>query len=123
MTMSVEKFREKAARLRSPGQRGMPRYPHVLRRFAVTYARTAGVGVGEAADRLGISDVTLRVWMRAAKRVGALLPVVVTHDGPEGQHRGRGSSSLQPLTLRTAQGHELGPLDADTAVVLLRALS
>jgi transposase len=112
MTMSVEKFREQAARLRAPGHRGMPRYPDVLRRFAVTYALSAGVGVGKAADRLGVSDVTLRVWMRDAKRTGALLPVIVTSDEPERQRRGRVASN-QPaiLTLRTVHGHELGPLD------------
>jgi transposase-like protein len=38
-----------------------------MRQFAITYAQSAGVGLGKAADQLGVSDVTLRSWMRASK--------------------------------------------------------
>jgi transposase-like protein len=126
MTMSLEKFREQAGRLRASGRRGMPRYPDAMRQFAITYAQSAGVGLGKAADQLGISDVTLRSWTRAAKRTGGFVPVVVAEERtPQSQTQQSSSSasSAPTLTLRTAQGHELGPLDVETAVALLRALS
>ena len=73
---------------------------------------------------LNISDVTMRIWIRAAKPAATLRPVVVTTDESEQQSRPRAPSKAPAtLTLRTAQGHELGPLDVATAVMLLRALS
>lgn len=117
--MSLEKFREQAGRLRAPGRRGMPRYPDAMRKFAITYTQSAGVGLGKAADQLGISDVTLRSWLRASKGSSAFVPVVVADEvavRPQTQ-----PSTM--LTLRTAQGHEFGPLDVETAIALLRALS
>jgi transposase-like protein len=101
----------------------MPRYPDAMRQFAVTYAQSTGVGLGMAADQLGISDVTLRSWMRAPKRAGAFLPVVVADELEPQSQTPPSSSSSTTLTLRTVQGHELGPLDVDTAIALLRALS
>ena len=119
MTMTVERFREQAAQLRGERRRGGGPYPDALRRWAVSYARSTGVGVNRATDRLGICNVTLRNWMRAAKRTGTFLPLVVA-DELVSQPQARLST---PLTLRTAQGHELGPLDVETAAALLRALS
>jgi transposase-like protein len=95
MTMSLEKFQEQAGRLRAPGRRGMPRYPDAMRQFAIAYAQSADVGLGKAADQLGISDVTLRSWMRAAKRAGAFLPVVVA-DEREPQSQTPPSSNVCP---------------------------
>ena len=55
---------------------------------------------------------------------GTLRPVVVTTDEPKEPNRARTPAKASPmLTLRPAQGHELGPLDVETAVALLRALS
>jgi hypothetical protein len=54
---------------------------------------------------------------------GAFLPVVVA-EGRATQSQVEPSSSSAPtLTLRIAQGHQAGPLDAETAAALLRALS
>jgi transposase-like protein len=101
MTMSLEKFREHAAILRTPGRRGMPRYPDAMRRFAITYAQSSGVGLGKAAERLGISDVTLRAWTRSAKRTGALLPVVVEDEFEPVSPPASSPSTSATLTLRT----------------------
>lgn len=86
-------------------------------------ARHASLSGCKAADQLGISDVTLRSWMRGAKSAGAFLPVVVAEERTPQSQTQLSSSSAPTLTLRTAQGHELGPLDLETAVALLRALS
>ena len=121
--MTVEKFREQAAQQRGHIRRGGGPYPESLRRWAVSYARSTGVGVNRAADRLGICNVTLRNWMRAeSPGRGVLRAVVITPDRHD-EHARAPARSPPTLTLRTAQGHELGPLDVETAVALLRALS
>jgi hypothetical protein len=77
-----------------------------------------------AARALGISEVTMGLWIRAAKPTGRLRPVVVTTDAQEQPSRARTPSRASSmLTLRTAQGHELGPPDVQTAVALVRSLS
>ena len=82
------------------------------------------MSANRAARALGISDVTMRIWVRAAKPAAALRQVVVTTGESEQQRQPRAPSKVPlMLTLRTAQGHELGPLDVETAVALLRALS
>ena len=82
------------------------------------------MSANRAARALGIDDVTRRLWIRAAKPAATLRPVVVTTEESEPQRRPRATSRAPTtLTLRTAQGHELGPLDVETAVALLRALS
>ena len=121
--MTVEKFREQATQLRGQGRRGGGPYPDAMRRWAVSYARSAGVGVNRAADRLGISNVTLRSWMRALSPSGGVLRAVVITPDTQAEHPRAAGSSPPALTLRTAQGHELGPLNLDTAVALLRALA
>jgi transposase-like protein len=123
MTMTVGKFREQAKQLRGRGRRGGRPYPDALRRWAVSYARSTGLGVNKVADRLGICGVTLRTWMQEPKRDGGVLrPVVVTPDAHDEPQQARPRSQPR-LILRTAQGHELGPLDVDTAIAVLRELS
>ena len=121
--MTAEKFREQAAQLRGHGRRGGGPYPEALRRWAVSYAQSTGMGVNRAADRLGLCNATLRSWLRAeSPSRGVLRAVVITPDRHD-EHARATASSPRTLTLRTAQGHELGPLDVETAVALLRALS
>ncbi|MDB4988264.1 MAG: hypothetical protein JWN04_3442 [Myxococcaceae bacterium] len=101
------------------------RFSTAERRWAVEYARQPGVSANREARALGVSDVTMRIWIRAAKPAATLRPVVVSTDGSEQHPRRPRAPSKAPMTLtfRTAQGHELGPLDVETAVSLLRALS
>lgn len=122
--MTAEKFRDLASRRKARDSRIGASFSTAERRWAVEYARQPGMSANRAARALGISDVTMRMWIRAAKPAATLRPVVVTPEEPEPQRRPRAASkSPTTLTLRTAQGHELGPLDMETAVALLRALS
>lgn len=124
MTMTAEKFREVSALRKVPGANIGARFSTAERRWAVEYARQPGMSANRAARALGISDVTMRIWIRTATPAATLRPVVVTTEEPEQQSRpSAASKSPTMLTLRTAQGHELGPLDVATAVALLRALS
>ena len=83
MTMTVEKFRELAALRKVPGANLGARYSTAERRWAVEYARQPGMNANRAARELGISDVTMRIWMRAAKPAAILRPVVVTTEESE----------------------------------------
>lgn len=124
MTMTAEKFREVSALRKVPGANIGARFWTAERSWAVDYARQPGMSANRAARALGISDVTMRIWIRAATPSATLRPVVVTTEEPEQQSRPSAASKAPTtLTLRTAQGHELGPLDVETAVALLRALS
>ena len=119
--MTAEKFRELSALRKVPGANIGARFSTAERRWAVEYARQPGMSANRAARALGISDVTMRIWMRVAKPAATLRPVVVTTEESEPQRRPRATAPTT-LTLKTAQGHELGPLDVATAVALLRAL-
>ena len=113
MKMTIEQFRAEVTRLRATRRRGAPKYSREMRRWAVGYARRAGVAVSKAAAQLGVSDITLRTWMRADEAKSAFEPVTVTSETPR----------TAALTLTTAQGHVIGPLDIESAAALLRALS
>jgi transposase-like protein len=115
MRMTVEEFRTEAARLRATRKRGAPRYSKEMQRWAVAYAKRAGVSISKAAAELGISDMTLRSWMRVIDVHESFAPVTIT---AEASH-----STAATLTLTTAQGHVIGPLDLQTAAALVRALS
>ena len=111
----MEEFRAEATRLRATRKRGAPRYPREMQRWAVTYARRTGVTISRAAKQLGINDMTLRSWVRVADAGGSFTPVTVSEEGP--------ASTAATLTLTTAQGHVIGPLDVESAAALVRALS
>lgn len=114
MRMTIEEFRAEVTRLRATRKRGAPRYPKEMQCWAVAYARGAGVAISKAAAQLGISDMTLRSWMRAAEVKSALEPVTIRSEASR--------SAGAALTLTTAQGHVIGPLDLESAAALLRAL-
>ena len=113
MKMTVEQFRAEATRLRGTRKRGAPRYPKEMQRWAVAYARRADIPISKVAAQLCISDMTLRSWMRVAEAAGGFQAVTVTSEAPR----------TMVLTLRTAQGHIIGPLDVESAAALVRALS
>jgi transposase-like protein len=71
MTMTAEKFRELAALRKVPGANTGARYSTAERRWAVEYARQPGMSANRAARALGISDVTMRIWIRAERGVQA----------------------------------------------------
>lgn len=124
MRMTVEKFHELAVSRRASSGRTGARYSSVERRWAVEYARQAGLNANRAARALGISDVTMRMWLRTVKPTGTLRPVVVTPDELAQRSEAQTPSKSAPmLMLRTAHGHEVGPLDVEAAAALLRALS
>ena len=74
----MEEFRAEATRLRAACKRGAPRYSKEMKRWAVAYAKRAGVNISRAAKQLGISDMTLRSWVRVADAGGAFVPVRVS---------------------------------------------
>ena len=115
MKMRVEEFRAEVARLRATGKRGAPRYPKEMQRWAVAYARRANVAISKAAAQLGISDMTLRSWMGVVEAKGGFERVTLTAESTRSANR--------TLTLTTAQGHIIGPLDIESAAALVRALS
>ena len=96
--MSVEKFRELAALRKVPGASIGARFSTAERRWAVEYARQPGMSANRAARALGISDVTMRIWMRAAIPAATLRPVVVTTEESEPQRRPRAPSKAPTAT-------------------------
>jgi transposase-like protein len=123
MKMTIEQFRELAAQRRAAVKQGGARYTKTERAWAVGWAEQSGLSRTRAARELNIADPTLCHWRAEAKSnlVGVLerVHVVPEQTGP----RAAVAPSRPALMLRTAQGHELGPLDLDTAVALLRALA
>ena len=116
MTMSLEKFRRTATRMRA-GKGRSTRYPAEARAWAVQYTESQLATkrtLTAIAGQLGVSDMTLRAWMYAASRKssGPLCEVVVAE--PEAPARA--------LTVTTAQGHAVAGLDLEGAAALLRAL-
>ena len=117
MTMSIEGFR------RAREKRGRGRYPKSARRWAVGYARrglSKGLSLSAIAAELGVSDMTLRVWLSpdpAQTPAGELCEVVVA------EHEPTPSAVRRPVTLTTAQGHVVTGLDLEGAAALLRALA
>ena len=123
MTMTVEKFRELAERRKASVKQGGARYTPAEQEWALAWAEQSGLSRSRAARELGIADPTLRHWVSEAKArsSGTFERVHVVRDARSVTPHA--SRSATALTLRTAQGHELGPLDVETAVALLRALS
>ena len=67
MEKELEQFRQEAQRLRAGRQGGSLPFPETLRAFAVRYAQhtqEAGGAVMEAAERLGVSALTLYEWRK-----------------------------------------------------------
>ena len=71
--------------------------------------------ISRAAKQLGISDMTLRSWMRVADASGQFAHVTVSDESSP--------DTAATLTLTTLHGHVIGPLDIETAAALVRALS
>ena len=123
MKMTIEQFRERATQRRAAVKQGGARYTKAERAWALEWAEQSGLSRTRAARELGIADPTLRHWQAESKSKpgGALERVHVLPDEPSA--RTSTAPSARAFTLRTVHGHELGPLDFDTAVALLRALS
>jgi len=115
--MTLSEFRSES-RKREDGSRR--RYSESARAFAVSHARGAmgrGSRLSRVAGDLGISPMTLSVWLAKAES-GVLRRVQVTEE------RGvrEGSASGTPLRVTTASGHSVEGLTLPEAVELLRAL-
>ena len=121
MKMTIEQFRELATQRRAAAKQGGARYTKAERAWAVGWAAQSGLSRTRAARELGIADPTLRHWFAEAKSPAVFERV---HVSPDDARAAPSAAPSRPaLMLRTAHGHELGPLDFDTAVALLRALA
>jgi transposase-like protein len=128
MTTTLETFRLESAKLREGRKRGAAPYPPEMRRFAVRHAEallTLGSTLYSAAEELGISDMTLRKWVDAAKLQKAtdeatFVPVRVVED-PDA--RTKRMPTANELRLECPGGYVVRGLDLDGAAKLLRALS
>ena len=67
--------------------RTRPPYPEEFRREAIEFARTSGRSQREIAEDLGISDVTLRNWIKQAERDEGQRPDGLSTDEREELHR------------------------------------
>jgi transposase-like protein len=122
MAMTVGRFRRQVAQRRGERERGAPRYPQQMRDFAVAHARAVRAGggsVSSAARELGISEMTLSSWLRAARGPGRLREVRVRPE-PAGP---RTPPSAPSLEVMAPSGHVVRGLSVQQAAELLRALS
>jgi transposase len=67
--------------------RTRPPYPEEFRREAIEFARTSSKSQREIAEDLGISDVTLRNWVKRAERDEGKRPDGLSTDEREELHR------------------------------------
>jgi len=119
MTVTIDQFREAAARRKRGMRRGSSGYPEEMKRFAVAFAAEAISGDGTisgAARELGVSEVTLSKWMEGGEvpdnREGGFREVVV-------------EEAIRPpvaLSLVTPAGYRVEGLDLPSAAALLKTL-
>jgi transposase-like protein len=121
MKMTIEQFRALAAERGAAAKQGGARYTKTERAWAVGWAEQSALSRTRAARELSIADPTLRRWQAEAKSRGVFERAHVSPD--DSSAAPSAAPSRLALMLRTAQGHELGPLDLDTAVALLRSLA
>ena len=123
MEMTVARFRRQVAQRRGSRSRGAPRYPEQMRAFAVAHARAVRAGGGStsgAAGELGISEMTLLSWVRAAGEPGRLREVRVT---PEATGPADPTALDSMVEVTAPSGHVVKGLSVGQAAELLRALS
>ena len=121
MSMTVRQFRREAKRRRAGRKRGAPRYRPEQREFAVNHGvavRASGGSISQAAEELGISDMTLSTWLRGAASGGRLREVRVSSDA------GQLSAASGPgaVVVTTAGGETVTGLTVEQVAQLLRAL-
>ena len=120
MTMTIERFREAAARRKRGVRRGSSGYPEEMRRFAVTFTTeslSGGGTISGAARELGVSEVTLSKWMEKdafGDRGGGFRKVVV--EAPLTTVE-RGA-----VTLVSPSGFRVEGLGLESAAALLKTL-
>ncbi len=122
MAMTVAKFRRQVARRRGERERGAPKYPDEMRAFALAHTRSVRAGGGSihrAAQDLGVSEVTLSSWVRAAEEPGRLREVRVAPEPAQPPT----ASSAPTLEVTAPSGHVVRGLSVQQAAELLRALS
>jgi hypothetical protein len=116
MDKEVEVFREEVARWRGGRLRGARRYPEVMRARALRLwerLRQQGMPAIRAAEKLGISTITLQQWRKATGR-SQLVPVQLVCEEPH--------QATAPLRVFSPRGYRIDVPDVGMAVALLRGL-
>jgi transposase-like protein len=108
-----QRLRQQIIALHRKGRPTGRRYPLELRAAVVSYAleeASRGASVYSMAGSLGLTEPTLRSWLR--KRPRRLRTVTVQEGAPP----------ARPWCLVTAQGHRVEGLSREDLVFLLRSL-
>ncbi len=116
MDKEIEVFREEVARWRGNRLRGARRYPEAMRAKALRLwerLRQQGMPAIRAAEKLGISTITLEQWRDGTCR-SQLVPVQLVHE-----ERLPVTAALRVFSPR---GYRIDVSDVGTAVALLRGL-
>jgi DNA-binding transcriptional regulator YiaG len=116
MDKEIEIFREEVARWRGGRLRGARRYPDAMRVRALRLwerLRQQGMSAVCAAERLGISTITLSQWCGGTARP-QLVPVQLIREERQ--------VSARPLQVFSPRGYRVEVPDVGTAAALLREL-
>lgn len=116
MDKEIEVFREEVSRWRGGRRRGARRYPDAMRTRALRFfdrLRQQGMPAIRAAEKLGISTITLSNWRDETARP-QLVPVQLVRE----ERR----LSAAPLQVFSPRGYRIDVPDVGTAAALLREL-
>lgn len=116
MDREIEAFREEVARWRGGRLRGARRYPEAMRARALRLwerLRQEGMPAIRAAERLGISTITLEQWRGCTGR-SQLVPVQLVREERQ--------PATTPLRVFSPRGYRIEVPDVGTAAALLREL-
>jgi transposase-like protein len=116
MDKEIEIFREEVVRWRGGRVRGARRYPDAMRARVLRLwerLRQQGMPAIRAAEKLGISSITLEQWRDGAGR-SQLVPVRVVREERQ--------PATAPLRVFSPRGYRIDVSDVGTAVALLRGL-
>jgi hypothetical protein len=116
MDKEIEVFREEVARWRGGRLRGARRYPDTMRARALRLwerLRQQGMPAIRAAEKLGISTITLEQWRDGTGRP-QLVPVQLVREERQ--------AATAPLRVFSPGGYRIDLPDIGTAVALLREL-
>lgn len=116
MDKEIEIFREEVARWRGGRRRGARRYPDAMRARALRLwerLRQQGMPAVRAAEKLGISTITLSQWRETTTRP-QLVPVQLIRE----ERR----VAAAPLQVFSPRGYRIEVPDVGSAAALLREL-
>ena len=116
MDKEIEIFREEVVRWRGGRLRGARRYPDAMRARALRLwdrLRQQGMPAIRAAEKLGLSTITLSQW-RAGTAMPQLVPVQLVRE----ERR----PATTPLRVVSPRGYRIEVPDVVTAAALLREL-